>query len=73
VFGSADTKWLKEKKGDREKRNAVGTYASSGLSEYMVAPGSLPSNDTVVFGAQGPGYPVQWDPRWVLSVTLAWR
>jgi alkaline phosphatase len=33
----------------------------------MVAPGSLPNNDTIIFGAQGPNFPVQWDPRYALA------
>lgn len=26
-----------------------------------------PGNDTVVIGAQGPGFPVTWDPRYVYA------
>jgi hypothetical protein len=28
---------------------------------------SSPQNNTVVFGAQGPNFPVQWDPRFALA------
>ncbi len=37
----------------------------------MVANGSLPSNDTLVFSAQGPGFPVQWDPRYAIAAGFA--
>ncbi len=63
VFGSVDTTYLKQQDTDRKKRNAVGVYTNSGLSNYQVANGSLPDNQTVLYSAQGPGYPVQWDPR----------
>lgn len=49
--------------GDRNKRGAIGTYAESGLSEYQVAKGQSPTNHSVIYSAQGPGFPVQWDPR----------
>jgi hypothetical protein len=34
----------------------------------MVAEGSLPTNDTVVIGAQGPNFPVTWNPRYAYAV-----
>jgi alkaline phosphatase len=46
---------------------AIGVYEQSGLSEYTVAKGSNPQNHTVVFGPQGEGFPVQWDPRYVIA------
>ena len=44
VFGSADTKYLAQASGDRKKRDAIGTYQNSGLSEYQVSPGQKPDN-----------------------------
>ncbi|KAF8149998.1 alkaline-phosphatase-like protein [Crassisporium funariophilum] len=67
VFGGADTKYLAAQSTDRTKRSAVGTYAKSGLSGYMVAEGSLPNNDTIVFGTEGPNFPVQWNPRYAYA------
>lgn len=71
VFGSSDTKYLKVATTDRTKRNAIGTYQNSGHSEYQVAPGSRPENQTVVVGEQGPNFPVQWDPRYALAAGFA--
>jgi len=71
VYGGVDTKYLAHSTArgdsDRKKRSAVGTYAASGLSEYTVAKGSSPQNNTVVIGAQGPNFPVQWDPRYTIA------
>lgn len=67
VFGSSDTKYLKEQESDRKKRDAIGTYANSGHSEYQVAKGSRPDNATIVYGDQGPNFPVQWDPRYAIA------
>ncbi|KAJ9126780.1 hypothetical protein QFC24_001812 [Naganishia onofrii] len=71
VFGSSDTKYLKVATTDRIKREAIGTYQNSGHSEYQVAPGSRPENQTVVTGPQGPNFPVQWDPRYALAAGFA--
>lgn len=35
VMGSVDTKYLNAQKDDRSKRDAIGVYANSGLSQYM--------------------------------------
>jgi alkaline phosphatase len=67
VFGGTDTKYLKEQTTDRKKRGAVGVYAQSGLSGYTVAPGSSPNNNTVIFGTEGPNFPVQWNPRYTYA------
>ncbi|KXN93363.1 Alkaline phosphatase, partial [Leucoagaricus sp. SymC.cos] len=67
VFGSADTKYLSAQSTDVERRRAVGTYEASGLSEFQVAPGSQPDNTSIVFGPQGPNFPVQWQPRYKLA------
>ena len=42
-------------------------YANSGLSGYTIAPGSLPNNQTIVFGTEGPNFPVQWNPRYTYA------
>lgn len=47
----------------------VGTYQNSGSSEFQVSPGSRPDNASVVIGPQGPGFPVQWEPRYKLAVS----
>ncbi|KAK7687957.1 hypothetical protein QCA50_009176 [Cerrena zonata] len=67
VFGGADTKYLAEQDTDRAKRRAVGIYEQSGLSGYQVVSGSLPNNNTVVFGDQGPNFPVTWNPRYAFA------
>jgi len=45
----------------------VGVYANSGLSGYTVAEGSLPNNNTIIFGTEGPNFPVQWNPRYAYA------
>ncbi|KAF8071924.1 alkaline-phosphatase-like protein [Lyophyllum atratum] len=67
VFGGADTKYLAAQTDSRKKRNAIGVYQSSGLSGYTVAEGSSPNNETVVFGTEGPNFPVQWNPRYTYA------
>jgi hypothetical protein len=67
VFGGTDTKYLKAQTTDRKKRTAVGVYANSGLSGYTVAPGSSPNNNTIIFGTEGPNFPVQWNPRYTYA------
>jgi len=60
VFGSADTKYLSSKTNDREKRNAIGVYTNSGLSQYTVTNASISYNT-------GVNFPVNWDPRYTLA------
>ncbi|KAF9048662.1 alkaline phosphatase [Panaeolus papilionaceus] len=67
VFGGADTKYLAAQTGDRKKRAAVGVYKNSGLSGYTVAPDQSPTNQTIIFGAEGPNFPVQWNPRYAFA------
>ncbi|KAK0204878.1 alkaline-phosphatase-like protein [Desarmillaria ectypa] len=64
VYGSADTKYLAAQTSDRKKRNAIGVYQNSGLSGYTVEADTLPDNDTIVYGAEGPNFPVNWAPRY---------
>lgn len=67
MFGSADTAYLRAQTDDRKKRDAIGVYRNSGLSEFTVSRGSSPTNTSVVVSPQGPGFPVQWDPRYALA------
>jgi len=60
VFGSADTTYLSSKSDDREKRNAIGVYQNSGLSQYTVTNASISYNT-------GVNFPVNWDPRYTLA------
>ncbi|KAL3426488.1 alkaline phosphatase [Phlyctema vagabunda] len=60
VFGSADTTYLSSKSDDREKRNAIGVYQNSGLSQYTVTNASVSYNT-------GVNFPVNWDPRYTLA------
>lgn len=63
VFGNADTKYLTAQQDERKKRDAVGVYANSGLSQYTVeVPG-------VSYGT-GANFPVNWDPRYVIAAGL---
>jgi hypothetical protein len=63
VFGNADTKYLKAQKDPREKRNAVGVYENSGLSQYTVAQPGVSYNT-------GPNFPLNWDPRYVIAAGM---
>lgn len=60
VFGSADTSYMASKSTTREKRNAIGVYDNSGLSQYTVAVEGVEYNT-------GPNFPVNWDPRYVIA------
>lgn len=63
VFGNADTKYLSAHDDDRKKRDAVGTYANSGLSQYTVEVPGVSYNT-------GANFPVNWDPRYVIAAGL---
>ncbi|KAJ7463225.1 alkaline-phosphatase-like protein [Mycena latifolia] len=71
IFGSADTKYIASQTSDRAKRSGVGIYADSGLSGYTVAPESSRNNNSVIFGAQGPNFPVNWEPRYAYAAGTA--
>jgi len=45
---------------DRKKRQAVGVYEMSGLSQYTIAQPGVSYNT-------GPNFPLNWDPRYVLA------
>jgi alkaline phosphatase len=57
VMGSVDTQYLAAQNTDRKKRDAVGTYEQSGLSQY-VNTGNLTYTDS--------NFPSTWDPRYTL-------
>ncbi|KAJ5567229.1 hypothetical protein N7535_006535 [Penicillium sp. DV-2018c] len=60
VTGSVDTKYMDAQDNDRSKRNAVGYYEKSGLSQYTVdGPNTLKYSEGVHF-------PARWDPRYTL-------
>ncbi|TRM64227.1 alkaline phosphatase [Schizophyllum amplum] len=71
VFGGADTMYVAAQEDDRMKRRGVGIYVNSGLSGYQVAEGASPDNDTLVYGEQGPNFPVQWAPRYAYAAGFA--
>lgn len=62
VAGSVDTKYLNAQSTDRTKRNAVGVYERSGMSQY-VFPGN--ASDGLAF-SEGDAFPANWDPRYTL-------
>ncbi|KAK6349469.1 hypothetical protein TWF696_005753 [Orbilia brochopaga] len=63
VMGSVDTKYLEAQKEDRKKRNAVGVYQYSGLSQYINT-GDLTYSD-------GAHFPTNWTPRYSLFAGVA--
>lgn len=69
VMGSVDTKYLNSQATDRNKRNAVGTYQNSGLSQYtnVNSEKSPQANASVidhsVLYTDGTYFPANWDPR----------
>ncbi|KAK5663134.1 hypothetical protein OQA88_6551 [Cercophora sp. LCS_1] len=63
VFGSADTKYLNAQEDDRKKRNALGVYENSGLSQYTIEQPGVSYNT-------GPNFPLNWDPRYVIAAGM---
>ncbi|KAJ6781116.1 hypothetical protein PWT90_00697 [Aphanocladium album] len=63
VYGSADTKYLKDQKDERGKRRAIGTYEKSGLSQYHKA-------DGITYGT-GANFPTNWEPRYAIAGGVA--
>jgi alkaline phosphatase len=57
VMGSVDTAYLAAQNVDRKKRDAVGTYQNSGLSQYINT-GNLTYTDS--------NFPSNWSPRYTL-------
>ncbi|KAJ5868373.1 hypothetical protein N7534_002926 [Penicillium rubens] len=60
VTGSVDTEYMEAQTDDRSKRNAVGYYENSGLSQYTVA------GSNALRYSEGVHFPAQWDPRYTL-------
>lgn len=67
VMGSVDTVYLQAQEDDRAKRGAVGIYAESGLSQYVVPNTSAPvgSDQNTVY-PEGEVFPNNFDPRYTL-------
>lgn len=59
VYGSADTKYLEAQKDDRAKRNAIGVYERSGLSQYSEGSGTDYGPDSF--------FPATWEPRYAIA------
>ena len=59
VAGSVDTQYLGKQTTDRKKRGAIGTYAESGLSQYVIAGNA---SDGLQF-SENQAFPANWDPR----------
>jgi alkaline phosphatase len=57
VMGSVDTHYLAAQNVDRKKRDAIGVYQNSGLSQYANT-GNLTYTDS--------NFPSNWDPRYTL-------
>lgn len=77
VMGSVDTKYLAAQGTDRSKRSAIGTYASSGLSQYTNpnsenGPGSNATsrNNNSLTYTGDTFFPANWDPRYTLFSAL---
>ncbi|KAJ5393727.1 uncharacterized protein N7487_011368 [Penicillium crustosum] len=60
VTGSVDTEYMEAQEDDRSKRNAIGYYENSGLSQYTVA------GSNALRYSEGVHFPAQWDPRYTL-------
>ncbi|SMR47180.1 unnamed protein product [Zymoseptoria tritici ST99CH_3D1] len=58
VFGSVDTKYMDAQDNDRDRRDAVGVYERSGLSQYINT-GNLRYSDS--------NFPSNWEPRYTLA------
>lgn len=66
VFGSADTKFLKQQTEDRKKRKAIGVYEQSGLSAYVVPKDKSPTTHESFTSPLG-HFPITWDPRYTIA------
>lgn len=69
VYGSADTRYLAAQTTDRDRRNAIGTYRESGLSQYTVATAANgnTSSSSLYATDHTPYFPTNWDPRYTLA------
>lgn len=78
VMGSVDTKYFDAQETDREKRDAIGIYRESGLSQYTnpnPEPGPTSNSSSNNGGTSlsfnnGSYFPANWDPRYTLFSAL---
>lgn len=63
MFGNSDTKYAAAQDEMRDKRNAIGVYEQSGLSQYTQP------KEGVSYGT-GANFPLNWDPRYVIAAGL---
>ncbi|KAK4104757.1 alkaline phosphatase-like protein [Parathielavia hyrcaniae] len=63
VFGNSDTQYAAAQEDPRAKRDAIGVYANSGLSQYTQP------REGVSYGT-GANFPLNWDPRYVIAAGL---
>lgn len=63
VFGSADTNYLAQQGDDRAKRNAIGVYERSGLSQYTT------KAEGIEYGT-GVNFPTNWEPRYAIAAGM---
>lgn len=67
VAGNVDTAYLAAQSTQRKKRDAIGTYQNSGLSQYQVANSSAEvGTDQHLVYTSGTSFPSNWDPRYTL-------
>ncbi|KHN94615.1 protein tyrosine phosphatase [Metarhizium album ARSEF 1941] len=60
VWGSADTEYIAKHDDERTKRNAIGVYEKSGLSQYTE------KGDKIQYGT-GVNFPSNWEPRYAIA------
>ncbi|OAQ63452.1 extracellular phytase [Pochonia chlamydosporia 170] len=60
VYGSADTEYLGKQEDERAKRNAIGVYEKSGLSQYTQ------QSKNIQYGT-GVNFPANWEPRYAIA------
>ncbi|KAH0595248.1 hypothetical protein MHUMG1_06997 [Metarhizium humberi] len=60
VWGSADTEYIAKHDDERTKRNAIGVYEKSGLSQYTE------KNKNIQYGT-GVNFPSNWEPRYAIA------
>ncbi len=65
VYGSVDTEYMHEFDNHRERRDAIGVYGKSGMSQYQVA---QDEDKTDVMYPTPEGFPKNWSPRYTLAM-----
>ncbi|EFY93239.1 protein tyrosine phosphatase [Metarhizium acridum CQMa 102] len=60
VWGSADTEYIAKNDDERKKRDAIGVYEKSGLSQYTE------KNKNIQYGT-GVNFPSNWEPRYAIA------